>query len=140
MNNQEKFSKLFLEFEEETKKRTQYKYEKLDDAIKAMKYRRYNPYIREDSFIEFCRRLRNINSYNLNDNYYLITDETIKKLECIVHEVKHPFKVADKATNKIYSKTINDTVLNTMIDMNEKSYTHIPIYSTDNNRLIGIFS
>ena len=60
--------------------------------------------------------------------------------EPIVEEVKHPYKVSNKATLNIYSKTLNDNVMNTMKDMNEKSYTHIPIYDETNKHLVGIFS
>ena len=140
MTNQEKFTKIFLEFEEETKKKVNYKYDKLEECIDELRNRRYNPYLKEYSFIKFCRQLRNINAHNLNDNYYLITDETITKLEKVLYEVKHPFRVENKATKNIYSKTLNDKVLDTMKDMNEKSYTHIPIYSEDNKNLVGIFS
>lgn len=140
MNNIEKFGKLFIEFEVETKKKVNNDSLTLDECIKELKLKKQNPYIREDSFIDFCRRLRNINYHNINDNYYLITDDTIDKLTEIVEEVKHPFKVSSKATINIYSKTLNDKVLPTMKDMNEKSYTHIPIYDEDNKNLVGVFS
>ena len=140
MNNIEKFRKLFLEFEVATKKKVGNDRLNLDECIKELKSKRINPYIRDDSFIDFCRRLRNINSHNINDNYYLITDETITKLEKIVEEVKHPYKVSNKATLNIYSKTLNDNVMNTMKDMNEKNYTHIPIYDETNKHLVGICS
>ncbi len=140
MNNIEKFRKLFLEFEVATRKKVGNDRLNLDECIKELKSKRINPYIRDDNFIDFCRRLRNINSHNINDNYYLITDDTITKLEKIVEEVKHPYKVSDKATLNIYSKTLNDFVWNSMKDMNEKSYTHIPIYDETNKHLVGIFS
>lgn len=140
MNNIEKFRKLFLEFEVATRKKVGNDRLNLDECIKELKSKRINPYIRDDNFIDFCRRLRNINFHNINDNYYLITDETIAKLEKIVEEVKHPYKVSDKATLNIYSKTLNDFVWNAMKDMNEKSYTHIPIYDETNKHLVGIFS
>ena len=140
MNNIEKFRKLFLEFEVATRKKVGNDRLNLDECIKELKSKRINPYIRDDNFIDFCRRLRNINSHNINDNYYLITDETITKLEKIVEEVKHPYKVSNKATLNIYSKTLNDNVMNTMKDMNEKSYTQIPIYDETNKNLEGIFS
>ena len=140
MNNIEKFRKLFLEFVVATRKKVGNDRLNLDECIKELKSKRINPYIRDDNFIDFCRRLRNINSHNINDNYYLITDDTITKLEKIVEEVKHPYKVSDKATLNIYSKTLNDFVWNSMKDMNEKSYTHIPIYDETNKHLVGIFS
>ena len=140
MNNQEKFKELFLEFEDETKKKLNYKYDKLEICIDELRNKGYNPYVREYSFITFCRRLRNITFHNLNDNYYLITNETIEKFSNLLYEVKHPFKVYDKSSKNVYSKTINDYVLKTMKDMNEKNYTHIPIYDENSKTIVGIFS
>ena len=95
MNNIEKFRKLFLEFEVATRKKVGNDRLNLDECIKELKSKRINPYIRDDNFIDFCRRLRNINSHNINDNYYLITDETITKLEKIVEEVKQEIVLVD---------------------------------------------
>ena len=138
MNNIERFRNLFLEFETETKKKVD-KDLSLDECVRELKNRRLNPYKNEDSFIDFCRRLRNIVSHNVNDNYYLITDDTINKLVKILKEVRHPYKVIDKATKNITSKKLNESVLKTMQEMNDKSYTHIPIYD-NNKQLAGVFS
>ena len=140
MNNIDEFRKLFNEFEDETKKKLNYKYDKIAECVSILAEKRWNPYFNERSFIEFCIRLRNIASHNNNDNYYLITDDTIARLKQILYEVKHPYKVYQKATTNIYSKTINDKVLLTMNEMSEKCYTHIPIYAEDNKTLVGVFS
>lgn len=140
MNNIDKFTKLFLEFEVETKKKVKNKDLQLYECIDLLRNNGCNPYYDKYSFIECCRRLRNILAHSINDNYFSITDETLRKLEDIVEEVKHPAKVKDKATHPVYSKNLNDKVLSTMKEMNDKVYTHIPIYSEDNRKLIGVFS
>lgn len=140
MNNIHEFKNLFIEFETETKKRAKEKYATLDECITKLKTQGYNPYVKESTFISFCRKLRNVDFHNKNDNYYFITTETITKLKEIVEEVKHPHKVLEKATTDIYSKNINDKVLPTMKKMNKESYTHIPIYNNNNNILEGVFS
>lgn len=140
MNNIEEFGNLFIEFEVETKRKINNDKLTTDECIKELKAKGLNPYVREDSFIGFCRRLRNLDFHNKNDNYYLITDDTIKKLKDIVEEVKHPFEVYRKATINVYTKTLNDKVLPTMKEMNEKSFTHIPIYDNEKNNLVGLFS
>ena len=140
MNNVEKFRELFIEFEKETKKRVGNEDSTLSDCIKTLRKERRDPYCSEEFFIDFCRELRNINFHEKNDNYYFITDATLRKLEKVIDEVKHPFNVYSKSTKNIYSMTINDKVLKTMNDMNEKVYTHIPIYSEDGKSLIGVFS
>ncbi len=140
MNNIEEFRKLFNEFEDETKKKFNYRYDKISECIKELVKDRKNPYFRERSFIEFCTRLRNLASHNNNDNYYLITDETVEKLGQILYEVKNPYKVYEKATINVYSNTVNDKVLLAMNKMNEENYTHIPIYEEDGRTLAGVFS
>lgn len=140
MNNIDKFTKLFLEFEVETKKKIKDNDLKLWQCIEILKDNGCNPYYDNYNFIEFCRKLRNINSHNITDNYYSISDETLIKLGEIVDEVKHPAKVEEKATHPVYSKNLNDKVLSTMQEMNKEVYTHIPIYSEDNTKLIGVFS
>lgn len=62
----------------------------------------------------------------------------LEKFDEIIEEIKHPYKVYDKATKNVYSAYLNDKVRDVMLEMMNKSYTHIPIY--DNNKMIGIFS
>ena len=148
MNNIDTLTNLFIEFETVTLKRarieinpedTYYqKKEKISRAIKKLRDKKFNPYYKEYEFINFARCIRNLKSHNINKDYYTVTDKTIEKFNELLYETKHPYKVLEKATTNIYYKKINDKVLPTMREMNEKSYTHIPIYS--NNKLTGIFS
>lgn len=140
MNNIDEFRKVFKEFEDETKKKLKYKYEDLGECTSILSDKRWNPYFSERSFIQFCTRLRNIDSHNNNDKYYLITDDTINRLKKVLEEVKHPYKVYNKATTNIYYKKLSDNVLEAMKEMDEKSYTHIPIYEEDEKTLVGVFS
>lgn len=141
MNNNDRFNELFIEFEEETKKKVKNKYLTLEKCIEELKNKRYNPYLREESFIDFCRKIRNIKFHGTNDHYFLITDDTIQKLEDIVNEVKHPFKIEHKATKNVFSANLHSNVRKIMREMDEKSYTHIPIYSDSSEKeLVGVFS
>ena len=142
MNNYERFNELFIEFEVETKKKVKNREDKtLDECIKELEDKHYNPYYRERSFIDFCRKLRNIKFHNINDNYILITDDTINKLKEILEEAKHPFKVESKATKPVFDATLEDKATDIMKKMNEKNYTHIPIYKDKSRKeLVGIFS
>ncbi len=139
MNNIEEFREIYIEFEDITRNKFNKKLT-MDQCLKELKKQRRNPYLREESFIDFCKALRNINFHEKNDNYYFITDDTINRLKRILDEVKHPFLVYDKATKNIYSNTLNDNVLSAMKEMNKESYTHIPIYDNDNRTLVGVFS
>lgn len=144
MNNNEEFAKLFKEFDQETQKKVPKKEDKpfnsLDYCIQYLTKKGYNPYVREKNFIEICKNLRNVDFHNVNDNYYVITDDLLKRFREIVDEVKHPFKVDKKATINIFSATLDDNVETVMKEMNEKSYTHIPIYDKEEKHLVGIFS
>ena len=104
MNNIDKFKELFIEFEVETKKKVDDKKLTTEDCIEELKSKRINPYVRDDSFMHFCRKLRNLDFHNINDSYYFITDKTISKLKEIVEEVKHPYKFSNKETLNVFSK------------------------------------
>lgn len=140
MSNSEKFEKLFKSFEEETRKKINNEDLTLSDCINTLKGKRYNPYYRDYDFIEFCRKIRNIKFHSNDDVYFYLTDETIYKLETILDEVKHPFTVENKSIKNIYYATLSSNVKEVMKQMNEKCYTHIPIYDDNCKNLVGIFS
>lgn len=141
MNNSERFEKIFIDFEVETKKKLSNKELPLEKCITILKDKRYNPYFREYDFIEFCRTIRNIKFHSNDDIYFYLTDETIKKLEDILEEVRHPFMVLSKSVrDNIYSATLSSSVKEVMQEMNKHNYTHIPIYDDKNHKLMGIFS
>lgn len=140
MNNSEKFEKLFKSFEVETKNKVKNKSLTLEECVKELKDKRYNPYLRDFDFIDFCRKIRNIKFHSNDDIYFYVTDETIKKLEDILEEIKHPFTVENKSIKNIYSATLSSNVKEVMQEMFNKCYTHIPIYDDNCNELLGIFS
>lgn len=150
MNNNEKFNYLITEFEQETKKRAKENLKinepieklRLTESIEKLKAKGYNPYLRDYDFICFCRDMRNgkfhDNKYN---NYFNVTDELIEKLEEVIDEVKHPFSVESKATKNVFSASLSYKVKDTMKEMSNKCYTHIPVYKDDKkSQLVGIFS
>lgn len=140
MNNKEKFLNVFKEFEDETKKKLKNTKYSLNECVEKLHDLRFNPYYNQRDFIKLCIKIRNFESHNNNNNYYLITDETIDKLKEILEEVKHPYKVCNKATINIFSRNVNDKVLDTMNEMNAHTYTHVPIYDEEGKKLVGIFS
>ncbi len=136
--NTEIFRRRFLELE----KLTIYEEdndEKLVKKIKELKNKHREPYYSQYDFIDFCRECRNRISHDGYENDFIFYgDEMIKKLDEVIEEIKHPYKVYDKATKNIYSANLNDNVRKVMLEMINKNYTHIPVYN--NNRLVGIFS
>lgn len=136
--NTEIFRRRFLELE----KLTIYEEdndEKLVKKIKELKNKHREPYYSQYDFIDFCRECRNRISHDGYENDFIFYgDEMIKKLDEVIEEIKHPYKVYDKSTKNVYSANLNDNVREKMKKMMENNYTHIPIY--DNNKLVGIFS
>lgn len=154
MSNSEKFDKLFKEFDSETqKKANNYKIEfdgqsdqkngyiGLKKCVNDLSEKNYSPYRDNYDFIDFCIKIRNIKFHSNDDIYFYLTDEAINKFESIVEMVKHPFTLESKCIKNVYYATLNSKVKDIMNEMNDKSYTHIPIYSDDSRScLVGIFS
>ena len=64
----------------------------------------------------------------------------IELITKIIDLVKNPITCLkiSKKINEIYYKSENDYVVSSMLAMNHKKYTHIPII--ENNKVIGVFS
>ena len=138
-DNVEQFRKLFVEFENITKKKTNYKFNDTRDAINELANKRIIPYFNNRDFLHFCRDCRNrISHVNDDFKYIIYTDEFIKKLDDIIELIKKPPTALSMATKNVTSATTFDNVKKYMELMAEKNYTHIPIY--DDNKLIGVFS
>lgn len=136
--NTETFRRKFLELENLTIHEEDND-EKLGNKIKQLKSKHREPYYSQYDFIDFCRKCRNRISHDGYENDFIFySDEMLKKLDNIIEEIRHPYKVFDKATKHVTSASLNDNVRKIMQEMMEKNYTHIPIY--DNNKLVGIFS
>lgn len=138
VKNVETFRRKFLELENLTI-REENNDEKLAKKIIELKNKRREPYYSKYDFINFCRECRNRISHDgFETDYIYYSEEMINKLDEVIEEIKHPYKVYDKATKNIYSANLNDNVRKVMLEMINKNYTHIPIYSND--KLVGVFS
>lgn len=89
-----------------------------------------------------CAEIRNICSHEqrIAGRYPIEPDEElILFLEDMINRVKNRPRCANIATlrNDMYTRTLNDSVRDTMTVMREKNYTHVPIL--ENERVIGIF-
>ncbi len=139
MDNVEKFRKLFVEFENLTKKLLNKREIAIKDAIDILNNNHVFPYSKETDFLHFCRMCRNrLSHVNYDYKYIIYTDEFILKLEKIIEQIKNPPSAYSMSTKNITFATVDDNVHNFMNLMNEKNFTHIPIY--EKNKLIGIFS
>ena len=93
--------------------------------------------------LDYCREIRNLltHSPKVNGNYIVQpSDDMIKLLENTIQKVNHPPRAHQimVPSARILCKTMYDLVLPAMIEMNKKTYTHIPIL--ENNVVVGVFS
>lgn len=93
--------------------------------------------------ISYCREVRNFLQHeNMISNNFAITpsDEMINLITKIIEIVKNPKKAKDicKRIQNVYYKELNDNVFDSMMAMNHRKYSHIPILN--NGVVIGVFS
>ncbi len=140
MSNNDKFDRLFIDFETKTRnKNVKYEEGDLFEIVKELKNKRINPYFNSYEIIDFCRRIRNNFQHDLKGHqYFEISEDLIEKLKSIIREIEFPYKVLSKATKNIHTATTQSSVKKEMEIMQEKNYTHIPIYQ--DKKLIGVFS
>lgn len=95
--------------------------------------------------LDLIREVRNLNTHT-NSNSYRYTicpnPEINIILQNIINEIKNPPMILDSniciKKSSMYCKSLNDSVYETIIEMSNKTYTHIPII--EDNKLVGVFS
>ena len=139
MNNYEKFIEKYKELEYVVSK--QYNISKNGSEISFLERRpEFSKYRKE---LEYCRDVRNFLQHEtkIDKEFAIIpSDEMIELITKIIDLVKNPITCLkiSKKINEIYYKSENDYVVSSMLAMNHKKYTHIPII--ENNKVIGVFS
>lgn len=93
--------------------------------------------------LEYCREVRNFLQHEckIDKEFAIIpSDEMIDLITKIIDLVENPIRCLDicKRINQIYYKGLDDYVVASMLAMNHKQYTHIPIIN--NNKIVGVFS
>ena len=70
----------------------------------------------------------------------IASNEMLEKLDEIINAVKNPVRIKDVYVNieKVYYKTMDSFVYPSMISMDYKKYSHIPIL--EKGVLVGVFS
>lgn len=145
----DRFIRLFKEFEgildaECEKAKISITGLKTEDKIKALVSK--NSIIRNNKkILDLMRRARNVDSHELDGRYeYVVctSPEINDKFESIINELKNPpFILDSKACIKrqnIYSRNLNDNIYETIKEMTNKLYTHVPIF--DDGKFVGVFS
>lgn len=139
MNNNELFIEKYKELEYVITKR--YNLSKTISPIAYIEKR--NEYDRFDKELEYCREVRNFLQHEgkINSEFAVIaSNEMIKKLDEIIEFVKNPIRIKDVfiPLSKVYYKSLDNYVYPSMLSMDYKKYSHIPILK--DKKLIGVFS
>ena len=139
MNNNELFIEKYKELEYVITKR--YNLAKTISPIAYIEKR--NEYERFEKELGYCREVRNFLQHEGKiNNEFAITasDEMIKKIDEIIEFVKNPIRIKDVyiPLSKVYYKGLNNYVYPSMLSMDYKKYSHIPILK--DKKLIGVFS
>lgn len=139
MDNYERFIEKYKELEYEISIR--YNVPKNGSEILFLEKRpEFNNYRKE---LEYCRDVRNFLQHEckIDKEFAVIpSEEMINLITKLIELVKYPVTCLSvcKKIDAIYYKNLNDYVLASMLAMNHKKYTHIPII--ENNKIVGVFS
>lgn len=114
------------------------------DAISPVGFLMRQPEYRNiKSELDYCREVRNLLSHNpKHNNIYMIepSDDLLALLDSTVQKIENPPRARNIAIprNRVLCKTLDDFVFPTMREMNDHTYTHVPI--VENDIVHGVFS
>lgn len=139
MDNYERFIEKYKELEYVVS--IKYNIPKNGSEISFLERRpEFNKYRKE---LEYCREVRNFLQHEckIDKEFAVIpSEEMINLIDKIIDLVNNPitcYKICKKV-DQIYYKGLNDYVMSSMLAMNHKKYTHIPII--ENKKIVGVFS
>ena len=97
--------------------------------------------IREE--LDYCREVRNLLTHNprVNRQYAVEpSQEMIALLDRTIDKIRNPIRAKHiyVPRSRVVCRTMEDSVYDTMLQMRERMYTHIPIVQED--VVIGVFS
>ena len=139
MNNNELFIEKYKELEYVITKRYN-----LGKTISPIAYiEKRSEYDHFEKELEYCREVRNFLQHEGKiNNEFAVTasSEMIKKLDEIIEFVRNPIRIKDVyiPLSKVYYKGLDNFVYPSMLSMDYKKYSHIPIIK--DKKLIGVFS
>lgn len=137
MNNNEKFLQLYREFESWARDH----FEGMGDRDMWYLENNYSlqPYANQ---LEFYRQVRNLLTHHGevgNSKVYgmlHITAQMLNKFLKLKEEITRP--IIDVAIKDVISRGLDDNVMDAVMDMNKRNYTHLPVLK--DGKMIGLFS
>ena len=139
MNNTDEYLDLYKQLEQFAIKRFGY-----PDDGKAVSSLEKRPEFRKvKTELQYCREVRNLLQHKpkIEKSFAVApSEEMISFLKNTIHKVKNPPKAKDIAIPiaSILYKTMDDFVKPTMVEMQKKVYTHVPILQ--DGIVVGVFS
>lgn len=136
-------SEIFIEKYKELERITQERYN-LKEGISSVYFLETNKdYLDIKDKIGYCREVRNFLQHEnkVSKEFAIIpSDEMINLIEEVIERVKNPIRAYDICVKVIdvYYKGLNDNVYLSMMAMDHRKYTHIPIMNK--GVVIGMFS
>ena len=110
----------------------------MDTMIRELSTITWSVYDKEFTFINYCRKKRNLIQHgNYEEEYNIYTDDFIDAFKQIVEKAK-PISVYKKSVHPVEKRDINDTISKVLKDMAKNDFTHMPIM--ENNKLVWIIS
>ena len=139
MDNNELFIEKYKELEYEITKR--YKLAKTISPIPFIEKK--NDYAKYSKELNYCREVRNFLQHEskIDKEFAVIaSDEMLEVMDKIIDLVRNPVRIKDVyvSIDKVYYKGLDNYVYPSMISMDYKKYSHIPIL--EKGKLIGVFS
>ena len=139
MDNNELFIEKYKELEYAITKR--YNLNKTMSPISFVEKR--NEYQRFVKELDYCREVRNFLQHEskIDKEFAVIaSNEMIEKIKEIIEFVNNPLRIKDVyiSIDKVYYKSQGNYVYPSMLSMDYKKYSHIPIIM--DKKLIGVFS
>lgn len=139
MNNCEKFIEKYKELEYAIN--SKYNIPKSSSEVSFLaRTKEFSKYRKE---LEYCREVRNFLQHEtkIDKEFAIIpSDEMIKLIDKMIYLVNNPISCLSisKKLTQIFYKSLDDYVLESMLAIDHKMYSHIPII--ENNKLVGVFS
>lgn len=139
MSKVDEFNRLFQEFESIVKRRAEVRDEtKFKDALRKLSNN--NSYVKDQyQRIEDIYALRNVFAHKNRGDYIADVKEiALKEIQDLLERVKNPPTAGQKFGCDVFSANDEDFIVSIMDTMEEKSYTHVPLYV--DNDFAGVFS
>lgn len=138
-----RFTKEYEEFERKKRINKSNKYHKPASGVKYVA-ENMKDFSKLKDELDYCCEVRNVLSHNPTINQVYIvepSDEIIDLIKNVRYRIENPVRASGIMIKKsdIYYRNMHDRIWPALIEMNDKTYTHVPILDGD-GVVKGVFS